>query len=815
MIKQNFNAGWEISYPLGILTMEDGKGFLPGKAVHLPHDYMILTERSADVTGGFGSGYFETSDMDYVKQFEAPADWAGKKVWVEFEGAYSNAVVYLNGHYLGKRPFGYSQFCMDLTRYLKPGEINKLKIAIKNGTGMNSRWYSGAGIYRNVNLYVTDYTYIQLDGVKISTPSIDPDVAEVLVNTSVVSEDRGYRELRILTELYDAGGNKLAWDSTPVTIGTMETLLVRQRMYVDDPRLWSLEDPNLYYCETKLISDDRVLDETRNHFGIRKLQFDTKYGFRLNGTPIKLRGGCFHHDNGVIGACAFDRAEERKVELHKAAGYNALRSSHNPTSRALLDACDRLGMLVMDEAFDVWNVSKTDHDYSLFFEEWWAKDLQAMVDKDFNHPSVILYSTGNEIPERNGSSAGAAWSRKLAEFVRSIDPTRAVSNSLCGVNGPIEYAFDDMLKDMAKIMQKLKDQYEGAASGSEGVNSTEVNAYFDLTEEYASTVDVMGYNYLHNRWENDVKRYPNRLICGTESMPSQIADIWRLVRKHPAILGDFAWTSMDYIGETGCGKIDYSNKSSASIFGAWPWILAYCGDIDLIGTRRPQSYYREIVWGLRKDPYIAVSRPERNGHKPAVTAWSWTDVIESWSFPGHEGTPVTAEIYADADEVELLSNGVSLGKRPAGDKANFKVIFETNYEPGELLAIAYTGGIESGRMALRTAGTPKAIRIEADRTIINAGAEDLSYLTISFSDERGAFVPFMNQKVKVTVKGAGSLQGSGSGNPVTDENYYDDITTTFDGRMLAVIRSGQYSGKIEVIAESEGFDPVSIELICQ
>jgi len=814
MLKQNFNANWEIAHPLGILTMTDGKGFSPGQPVHLPHDYMILTERSEDAPGGFGLGYYKTSDMDYVKMFDAPSNWAGKKVWVEFEGAYSNAVVYLNGHYLGKRPFGYSQFCMDLTRYLKPGEKNKLKVSIKNGSSMNSRWYSGAGLYRNVNLYVTEYTYIQLDGVKISTPSIDPDIAEVLVNTTIVSEDRVYQELRVLTEIYDASSIKVAEDTAPVTIGTIESLLVRQRMFLDDPKLWSLEEPNLYICVTKLMSGDRVLDETRNHFGIRKLQFDTKYGFRLNGTPVKLRGGCFHHDNGVIGACAFDRAEERKVELHKAAGFNALRSSHNPTSRALLDACDRLGMLVMDEAFDVWNVSKTDHDYSLFFEEWWEKDLRAMVDKDFNHPSVILYSTGNEIPERNGSSAGALWSRKLAEFVRSIDPTRPVSNSLCGVNGPIDYAFDDMLKDMAKIMQKLKDQNEGHTH-NEGINSTEVNDYFNLTEEYASTVDVMGYNYLHTRWESDTVRYPNRLICGTESMASQIADIWRLVRKSPTILGDFTWTSMDYIGETGCGKIDYSNKQTTSIFGAWPWILAYCGDIDLIGTRRPQSYYREIVWGLRKDPYIAVSRPERHGHKPAVTAWSWTDVIESWSFPGHEGTPVTIELYADADEVELLRNGTSLGKQPTGDKVNFKAVFETIYEPGELLAIAYTEGIESGRMILPTAGTPKAIRIDADRTILNAGAEDLSYLTISFIDESGTFLPYMNQKVKVTVKGAGSLQGSGNGNPVTDENYYDASTTTFDGRMLAVVRSGLQGGNIEVIAESEGVEPVKIELVCQ
>ena len=385
----------------------------------------------------------------------------------------------------------------------------------------------------------------------------------------------------------------------------------------------------------------------KNHFGIRRLQFDTKYGFRLNGKEIKIRGGCFHHDNGVIGACAFDRAEERKVELHKAAGFNALRSAHNPTSRALLDACDRLGMLVMDECFDMWNVGKTEHDYSIDFEEWWARDLKAMINKDFNHPSVILYSIGNEIVEREGSSDGYTWARKLANFVRSIDPTRPVTSAICYVMGPRGYNLNDMIKDAMKVMADQTVNQE--ASAEYGLTDSALNPYFDLTEEYAAALDIMGCNYLHKRWAQDVEHFMNRILCGTDSCPQDAADLWRLVKKHPSILGDFTWTSMDYIGEVGIGQIDFDEQASASFMGSWPWILAYCGDIDLIGTRRPQSYYREIVWGLRKDPYIAVSRPEHNGKKPKVSPWSWTDVIESWSFPGFEETPVQVEVYADGE----------------------------------------------------------------------------------------------------------------------------------------------------------------------
>ncbi len=812
MLEQNFNAGWKISDPDKLIKIMEGKEYTLDLPVHLPHDYMILSERSEDVPFGVASGYYKTSDMVYNKEFEVPAEWAGKKVWVEFEGVYSNSFIMVNGNYVGKHPFGYGNFLIDLTRYIEHGKINKLKVIVKNGMGLNSRWYSGAGIYRNVKLYVTNYSYIQLDGVKISTPSIDSDMSEVLVNTEIVCEDQGYNEFHVLTEIFDANGEKIAQDKAPVTIGASQMIKVRQCMFVRNPKLWSLEEPNLYYCDVRLMSGDRIIDEAKNHFGIREIQFDKKYGFRLNGKTVKLRGACIHHDNGVIGACAFSRAEERKVELLKKAGFNALRSAHNPSSRVLLDACDRIGMLVVDESFDVWNVAKTKYDYSMFFEEWWEKDVKAMVDKDFNHPSVVMYSIGNEIPERDGSSNGAMMARKQAELVRAIDPTRFVASAICDLLGPRGYSFEDMVEDISKLMVQ-KDKKDKGETASSGVNPTKINPYFELTDEYASVLDIVGYNYLHNRWEFDLERCPNRIICGTESQAAQIADIWRLVCKHPSIIGDFCWTGMDYIGEVGCGKIDYSGLKT--MFGKWPWILAYCGDIDLIGTRRPQSYYREIVWGLRKDPYIAVSRPERYGQTPSVTAWSWSDVVESWSFPGFEGTPVKVEVYADADEVELLRNGISLGKMVAGDRVNFKAFFETTYEPGELLAIAYKNGVESGHMVIKTVGNPAAIKMIPDRMTIEAGAEDLCYITIIFVDEEDNFVPYMNKKVKVTVRGAGSLQGSGSGNPTTDENFYDDTTTTFDGRMLAVVRSGEKAGKIEVTAESEGFEPATIELTCR
>ena len=804
MEKINFNTNWEVSDLLcfGKLTGDTRKiKRTTTYSVHLPHDYMILKERDENAIGGWGLGYFPTSSCKYEKKFLVSEEWLNRKVIVEFEGAYCNAVVKLNGNYVGKRPYGYSNFFLDITKFLKYGEENKITVSIKNAAGLTSRWYSGEGLYRNVNLYVSEKLHILPEGVKISTPEADQNVSDVVIATQIESCKDGYREIRLVSEIFDNAGNKVGEHSSPARIECAEKFTFRQHVFINDAKLWSLDEPNLYYCKSKLYDGDELVDKAENHFGIRKLQFDPKNGLRLNGKPVKLRGACFHHDNGVIGACAFDRAEERKVELLKNAGFNAMRSSHNPVSKALLNAADNIGMLIMDESFDMWNIEMTENDYSLFFEEWWQRDLEAMVDKDFNHPSVIMYSIGNEIPERDGNSDGGKWARRQADFVRLIDPTRPVTSGLCGIMPGTN--------DFAEILLSVLANQTGIT------DYTDFPDFGALSEEYTAALDVVGYNYMHFLFAQDSTRFPNRVFVGTESSAMKMVDVWKEVMSNSAVLGDFAWTGMDYIGECGCGKIDYKKDVPTIVMGAYPWILAYCGDIDLVGNRRPQSYFREILWGRRNEPYIAVGRPEYYHDKPDTTDFSWYDVIASWSFPGYEGSKIRVSVYSNADEVVLYLNGSSVGKAAVGSDNGFIAWFELKYEPGELKAVAFKDGKESGRFILETAGKPVGIYMNPDRNLICAGAEDLSYIEVSFVDNNGKFLPYMKEKVKITVTGAGTLQGSGSADPMTDENYFDDVTTTFDGRMLAVVRSGEKPGTIKVTASSQDLPDEMIEIVCK
>ena len=431
-----------------------------------------------------------------------------------------------------------------------------------------------------------------------------------------------------------------------------------------------------------------------NKFGIRELKLDIKNGFRINGKGVKLRGACVHHDNGVIGACTFEDAEERRVKRLKESGFNAIRSAHNPMSKAMLDACDRLGMLVMEETFDTWNVSKEDYDYALYFNENWEKDIEAVVGKNFNHPSVIIYCIGNEIPEA-GTQRGANTGLKIVEKLSSLDNTRYTLNSVNGmftimdkigkIMDEIEKEIGDepLEKEINNFMVRLDKHMDSIVAHEEVTKATQ--------EIYAG-VDIAGYNYMTGRYGIEKEIFPNRIICGSETAPQKIDINWKYVRENPHIIGDFTWVGWDYLGEAGVGKHDYTLNRSIMFGGAYPWYIAYCGDIDIIGNRRPASYYREIVFGLRKEPYIAVHRPEYYGKEVLTTQWSWSDSIASWTWKGFEGKPIKVEVYSDADEIELILNGKSLGKEKVGEENRFKAIFDINYENGKLEAVAYENG---------------------------------------------------------------------------------------------------------------------------
>ena len=542
--------------------------------------------------------------------------------------------------------------------------------------------------------------------------------------------------------------------------------------------------PTLYTASVSLHDGARVVDDDTVTFGVRTLDLDPVRGLRINGEPIKLRGACIHSDNGVLGAAAIDRADERRVQLLKDAGFNAIRSSHNSISRALIDACDQFGLLVMDEAFDMWTESKSDFDYALDFPQWWESDLEAMVRKDFNHPSVVFYSIGNEIPEL-GAPHGAVWSRRLAEKVRALDDTRLVTNGINGMLAVIGEASADrtasantggintMLTDLGEFMAQL--------SASELVG--------ERTAEAFGVLDAAGMNYMDARYESDHDRFPNRVIVGTETYPDQIDRLWRLVLDNPHVIGDFTWTGWDYLGEAGIGRVADSEEPTAGQFGGpYPWLLAWVGDLDILGYRRPASYYREIVFGLRNDPYIAVQRPDRAGRTTVATPWAWSDAVASWSWIESEGVPLTVEVYSDADEVELLLNDISLGIAPTGPKNRYRTSFEVPYSPGALTAVARNDGLEAGRCTLRSATGPLQLAAAADRDVIRADDTDLAYIDVTLQDVAGTVFLSLDREVSVSVEGSGVLQGLGSAAPSTVESYVDDVHTTFDGRAQAVIR---------------------------
>lgn len=596
MLRTLFNDGW-------FVKRENGKhgGYTPEEAVTLPHDGMISTIRQKDAWNGTKKAFFENGVWEYRKEFEVSEQWAGKKIYLEFEGVYMQALVYVNGCYVGKHTYGYTEFSFEISSLLKPGVKNEIKVIAR--TGDDSRWYSGSGIYRNVNLMIADPVHIKNNGVFISTPSVEINTAQILIITELLNENTDMTAaLRVVHEIRKSDGELIAQASVPITLAAGKTGKTRQRLNIDNPVLWDTEHPALYDCTTKVFAGEQILDTSEDRFGIRSLAVDSKRGFLLNGKPINLRGACIHHDNGVIGARTFASAEMRKIKRLKEAGFNAVRMAHHPAGRALLFACDEVGMLVMDETFDMWRKQKSSQDYGLYFEQEWEKDVEAMVRKDYNHPSVVIFSIGNEIPDPE-NAVDAAAGRQIVEKIQSIDTTRFTTN---GVNGIL--LFMNAAPPVMEAGEPGQEAEHPEESTSQEINETMASMdemirmainmpFMDAAiEEVCSQVDIAGYNYMADRYETDQKKYPNRVIVGTETYPKDIYRNWKLVKQLPNVIGDFTWTGWDYLGETGIGKVTYDEDMNASegFYGEYPYITAHCGDIDITGRRLPVSYYRGI-----------------------------------------------------------------------------------------------------------------------------------------------------------------------------------------------------------------------------
>jgi beta-galactosidase len=776
----------------------------PFVPVQVPHDAMIGSARAP--SAGPANAYFPGGAWEYTRTLASLADLAGSRVYLEFEGVYRSAQVFVNGALAGHRPYGYSGFVVRIDEFLRADGQNTIKVEAIAGD--DSRWYSGGGLYRNVHLLVCELVHIAPHGVRVTTPDVDDGQAVVEIAATIENESASAERCTLGIEILGPGGEVVARSEAVVTTWPGRPQIVRQRLTVAAPDRWTLDRPVLYTCAVTLKSGADVLDTASTTFGIRTIQVDAERGLRINGETIKLRGACIHHDNGVIGSATVERAEERRVELLKAAGFNALRSSHNPMSEAMLDACDRLGMLVMDEAFDSWTEAKVSNDYAQYFNEWWQADLASMVAKDFNHPSVVLYCIGNEIQDV-GRSDGARRTRELADFVRQLDPTRFVT---CAINpilacGPEVYAVPGappMPELGVNTIMTIMQEWLPMLLQSDLVG--------DRLEEAYAALDVGGYNYLETRYQMDHDRFPHRVMLGTETMPPLIGRYWPVVRDSPHVIGDFTWTGWDYLGEAGIGRVVRHDAGSPEGFhGSYPWLVAEAGDLDITGFRRPVSYFREIVFGLRTDPYIAVHRPENHG-KSAIhqSPWAFTDAIASWSWPESVGCTTSVEVYADGDEVELSLNGAVIGRAQAGELAGYRASFDTTYEPGVLDAVSYRDGVEIGRMNLRSAGDDTQLSVAVDRTVLHADG-DVAFLEIALTDNVGIVHMTSDRLVTVTVHGTGVLLGLGSASPDSEESFVTASHRTHLGRALAVVRPTGI-GAITVVVSSEGLPTVAVEL---
>jgi beta-galactosidase len=704
--------------------------------------------------GGINTGYAVGGTGWYRKRFTLPARDQGKTVRVVFDGAYLETTVWLNGARVGRNVYGYTPFGFDLTAHLKPaGEENLLAVRVDN-PGANSRWYTGSGLYRPAYLEIIPRARIALWGAAITTPEATAERATVRATLELENVRPG-AGTRVRLRVIDPDGKPAGTADGPAAAqGDTEVQLA-----VRGPRLWSPESPALYRAEVELLSDGKLVDRESVPFGLRTIGWGAERGLLLNGRSIKLKGGCVHHDHGLLGAASYPAAEERRVRKLKAAGYNAIRCSHNPPAASFLDACDRLGMLVIDETFDMWNRPNNPEDYHRFFKEWWQRDVDAMVRRDRNHPSVIMWSIGNEITERF-EPLGVETAKALAARIRSIDSTR-----------PVTSAFNDV-KDEA--------------------------------DPYLAVLDIAGYNYSPGKYEYDHGRLPNRVMFATESFARDSFAYWDKVLRLPYVIGDFIWTAWDYRGESGIGHTVQEPKEDNSYLMPWPWHNAFCGDFDVCGFEKPQSLYRQVLWGVRPIA-VVVERPGPDGRLSEADLWGWRNEHPSWTWPGAEGQKMAVRVYGAGDEASLALDGKELARKPAGSELTTE--FRVAYRPGKLTARLIKAGRDAGQSTLATSGRLAALRLTAEQRTISAGRDSLAFVAIEAVDAGGNLIPVETGEVSVQVAGPGLLLALGNGDPTDVGSVQDSRQKLWQGRALAVIRSNGTPGTLILTAKLASLPP--------
>ena len=730
-----FDSGWQFT--------RNGKTI----TVDLPHDWDIYEapDPSTGATGTDG-GWYPGGKGEYRKTFATPK---AEIVKLHFEGVYQKAEVFVNGQKAGQHAYGYTPFTVDVTPYLyQDKRENEVVVKVDNSEQPNCRWYTGSGIYRHVWLQAMPALHIAENGVFVTTHDISAERAIVGVEVTVANESDRDRNAMVVV---DSG-------MMMVAVPARQTKTVATSYAVRNPHLWSPDDPYLYETKVELKESGIVIDEHRARFGIRSFSYDAEGGFVLNGKPLLINGACVHHDDGVLGAMAFDAAEIRKVRQMKEAGFNLIRTSHNPTTRAFLDACDSLGMLVIGEAFDGWRTAKKPYDYSTLIDSCYREDIRAMVERDRNHPSIICWSIGNEVIERKDIRV-ITTARQLKQAILDYDKTRPVTEALC--------AWDDD---------------------------------WEIYDPHFDVLDIGGYNYMIHKHATDHQRNPGRVMWQTESYPRDAFQNWALVHGYPYIIGDIVWTGLDYLGEAGIGRYYYEGERAGEHYvdGGQPdWHGAYCGDVDVTGWRKPISHYREMLWKDSKDLYMAVKEPDGYHGKILETRWSVWPTWESWNWPSWEGKPIDVEVYTKAPEVTLYLNDKPIGTKAVSQSTEYKAVFTVPYEAGTLRAEA--GG---KRATLSTAGEPARLRLTADRSVMTAGGQDLSFITVEIIDREGHVCPNAAIPCEAIVKGQGTLLSFASADLKDCEPYTSPRVTTWKGRALLVVRSSQKKGKAQVCIKS-------------
>lgn len=773
---EDFNLNWK--YIIADLSdahepQFDDAGWIP---TDLPHDWSIVDYGTEDslhsgpffknLPGGKDVGYLRDGTAWYRKTFTLPRSTDGKLVMLHFDGIQSQSEVWINGKHAIDNVYGYSPFNIDITPYLSAaGKENIIAVKTTN-PGENSRWFAGAGIYRKVKLSVLNPLSVEPWGVHVTTPEVTRQQARVKLNIAL--NNRLDNEITAVCAVRIIAPDKSVSQPEPLqfTAGANESQVLVMEGTIEQPQIWDITNPSMYTAEITITRDDVIVDRYSTTFGIRTIEYSADEGFLLNGKEVLMKGACMHHDNGLIGAAAFRDAEYRRLRIMKENGYNAIRTSHNPPSEEFLNACDELGVLVIDEAFDHWVKPKRPNDYSNYFEDWHKKDIQAMVSRDRNHPSVVMWSFGNEVQER-ADPEGIVIGKKLIAAIREVDNTRPITQAVCGF-------WDNPGKE------------------------------WDYSAGAFEILDVGGYNYQFLNYESDHEKYPDRIMYGSESVPQHAWENWEMVEQLPYVIGDFVWTGMDYIGESGIGYNYFSDDTTReqTFLRPWPWYIAWCGDLDILGNKKAQSYYRDVVWD-ESMLEIAVKTPVPAGKTEQISYWGWYGELKNWNWNGHENEMMTVKVYSRYPLVRLELNGKLIAEKEITVKDKYTAEFTLPYQPGELTASGIMDGSVAESEILRTSGETSTIRLFPERMEIEADRQSLIYIHVDALDDSGSLVPDASIPLEITISGPAELMAAGNGSPKHDGSFTDSRFKLFRGKGLIILRSTGQPGDIMVEVKGE------------